>query len=554
MTKEREVRSEQRSRRNKEDMSGFDLIVRNGTVFDGSGAPGTEGDVGIKGERIAFVGRVEQEDARMVIDASGKIIVPGFIDVHSHSDFSLLANPGGESKILQGVTTELLGQCGASGAPLEGAVRQRRQEELNDLGIVITWRSFEEYLDRLEEASPNVNLACLVGHGNLRGGTVGYENRPASRDERECMARWLRESLEKGAYGLSSGLIYPPGAYASTAELMELAAIVADFQGMYATHLRSEGDAIEDAIDEAIAIAEGQGVSLQISHLKTHGKENWGKLPAVFQKIEAARSRGVEVHADRYPYIASSTDLDVVLPSWAWEGGHEAEMARLADPVTRGRIRNEILALSRDPDFWDKVMVISVRTAQNRKWEGKTIAEIGTFTGRDPVDALFRLLTDEELKVGAVFFLMSEENLLKIMGKGYVMVGTDSSTRSFSGVTRRGVPHPRGFGTYPRVLRQLTGSGKLLTWEESIHKMTGLPARKIGLSDRGLIRPGYFADLVVIDPVKVRDRAEYQDPYQAPEGIDYVMVNGAVAVERGAATKKRAGKVLRKQGHKRKDA
>lgn len=528
-------------------MSGFDLVLSRGTVIDGSGSPGILGDVGIKGERIACVGRVEQEQARLVIDASGKIIAPGFIDVHSHSDFSLLADPGGESKILQGVTTELIGQCGGSGAPMQGPVRERRQAELIDLGIRITWASFEEYLHRLEEAGPNVNVASLVGHGNLRGGIVGYENRPASPDELRQMARLLRESLARGAYGLSSGLIYPPGAYCSTGELAELARIVGEFQGIYATHLRSEGDLLEEAVDEAIAIAEAGGVSLQLSHLKTHGKENWGKLPAVFQKIEAARDRGVEVHADRYPYTASSTDLDVLLPSWAWEGGNEAELARLADPVTRGRMREEILAQSRGRDFWDKVMVTSVRTAQNRKWEGRTLAEIGASTGQDPMEVLFGLLGEEELKVGAVFFFMSEENLLKIMGKDYVMVGTDSSTRSFSGITRRGVPHPRGFGTYPRALYLWAGEGKLLSWEAAVHKMTGLPARKIGLLDRGLIRPGHFADLVVLDPATIRDRAEYHDPYRAPQGIEDVLVNGALAVEKGAATGKRAGKVLRKE-------
>jgi N-acyl-D-amino-acid deacylase len=526
----------------------YDIVIKNGFIVDGNGQPGRKGDIGILGDRIEVIGKCSIDQGKKVICAAGKVVAPGFIDIHSHSDFNLLANPGAESKVYQGVTTELMGHCGVSGAPMEGLVRDRRGEELANLGLSINWSTMDEYLLRLEKAQPIVNLATLVGHGNLRGAVVGYDNRPPSKNELKQMEAMLLQSLEMGAFGLSTGLIYPPGVYSSPEELLALTKLVAESGGMYATHLRSEGDGLVESVEEALSIAEKTGVSLQISHLKTYGRRNWTKLPSVFRIIEDSRRKGLNIHADRYPYTASSTDLDVLLPSWAGEGGWEKELEHLDDPDSQQRMTKEILAQDPEPEFWDKVIITTVKNEKNRPLEGKTLAEISTQKKRAPWEILYELLREEELKVGAIFFFMSEENLKKILIKDYVMIGTDSAARSVSGILRRGKPHPRGFGTYPRILHRWTGQGKLLSLENAIYKMTGLPAKKLGVNDRGLIQPGYFADLVVFDPSTIQDQADYDNPFQHPVGIEHVIVNGVEIISEGKITGKKPGKILRKAG------
>ena len=526
----------------------YDILIKDGFIVDGTGQPGMKGSIGIVGERIAVIGECSVNQARKVICAEGKVVAPGFIDIHAHSDFNLLINPGAESKLCQGITTELLGQCGVSGAPMEGEVRERKRKELMDLGLSVNWSTMSEYLLRLEEAQPTVNIATLVGHGTLRGAVVGYDNRRPSKNELNRMKARLLQSLKMGAFGLSTGLIYPPGVYSSTEELMALTKLVAESGSIYATHLRSEGDELLESLEEAIDLAEKTGVSLQISHLKTYGRRNWTKLPLVFGIIEDSRKRGVNVHADRYPYVASSTDLDVLLPSWAWEGGRERELKHLADPVSQKRMTNEILSNDPEPDFWDKVIISTVKNERSRYLEGKTLAEISAQKKQAPWNFLYELLKKEEMKVGAIFFFMSEENLRQILSKDYVMIGTDSAARSVSGILRRGKPHPRCFGTCPRILCQWTGEGKLLSLETAIYKMAGLPAKKLGLNDRGLIKPHYFADLVVFDPSTIKDQADYDDPFQYPIGIEQVVINGVEVISEGEMTGKRPGKVLRKVG------
>ncbi|MBN2467401.1 MAG: D-aminoacylase [Deltaproteobacteria bacterium] len=524
----------------------YDILIKDGFVIDGTGEGGKKRDIGIAGDRIVFIGDASITEGTRVIRADGSVVAPGFIDIHSHSDFNLLADPTAESKVCQGVTTEVVGQCGLSGAPLEGAVWVRRKNELAHMGIPVTWSSLDEYLQRLEEAKPIVNVATLIGHGNLRAAVVGYENRLATGRELRRMSHLLSRDLAMGAYGLSTGLMYPPGVYASGDELLTLNRIVAEFQGIYATHLRSEGDQLVEAIQEALSLAERAGVSLQISHLKTYGKKNWGKLPTVFSLIETFRSRGLAVHVDRYPYTASSTGLDVLLPSWVWEGGQQEELNRLADPACRMRMTESLQVHNGDPEFWDNVMVSAVKSSENRRFEGKTLREISVSRRCSPWDAVYELLREEELDVEALFFFMSEENLGRILAKEYCMIGSDSAARSVSGILRRGKPHPRGFGTFPRILHQWAGKGKGFPLETAIHKMTGLPAEKLGLRNRSVIREENFADLVVFNPSAIQDRADYGQPFQLPVGIDYVIINGTIVIEEGRLTGNRPGTVLRK--------
>ena len=524
----------------------YDLIIKEGLIVDGTNCPGEKGDVGILKGRIAFIGELPRDQGGEIISAEGKVVAPGFIDIHSHSDFNLLADPQAESKVCQGVTTELIGQCGVSAAPLEGAVRERKKAELTDLGINLTWTTLNEYFLRLEEAPPIVNIAALVGHGNLRGTVVGYENRPASKTELKKMATLLSQSLSEGAFGLSTGLIYPPGVYSKNEELLALTKVVAESGGLYATHLRSEGEALVEAIQEALHLAEETGVSIQISHLKTYGVKNWDKLPKVFQLIEDSQKKGLSIHADRYPYTASSTDLDMLLLSWAWEGGNQKELDRLSDPDTKKKMTEEILSQNSDPEFWEKVMISSVKKEKNRWLEGKTLAEISSYKKAAPWEMLYDILCEDELGISAIFFFMNEDNLKQILLKDYVMIGTDSSARSVTGILRRGKPHPRGFGTYPRILRRYTGQGKILSLETAIHKMTGLPAKKLGFQDRGIIRPGCYADLVIFDPHTVCDCSDYENPFRYPVGIEHVFINGEEVISQGIVTGRRPGKILKK--------
>ena len=524
----------------------FDILITNARIVDGTGSPAFEGSIGIKGEKITAIGDLSESQAGAIIDANGLAVSPGFIDVHAHSEFTLLADPRGEGKVMQGVTTEVSGNCGLSAGPLYGDYFERRKGDLEELGLELSWHDLKDYFRLLEEKGTSLNFATLIGHGNLRGSVVGYGNRKPTSEEMERMKSLLRESMKAGGFGLSSGLIYPPGVYSETDELIELAKVVKEFGGIYASHMRSEGDRLLEAITEAIKIGEEGGIPVQISHLKTGGERNWHKLEEAFELIETARERGVDVTAYRYPYTASSTDLDAILPSWAYEGGADEELKRLSDPETREILKKEILTQHPKEDYWEKVMVAAVDSERNRGFEGKTMAEVAREMKKEPCEALFDFLLEEKLRISAIYFSMSEENLRKILRKEYVMIGSDSSARAINGPTRLGKPHPRTFGSFPRVLSKFVREEKVLTLEEAVRKMTSLPARRLGLNDRGVIKAGAFADLVVFNPERVHDTAGYTAPYAYPMGIRHVMVNGTFVVKDGAHTGEKPGKVLRK--------
>ncbi|NLI29468.1 MAG: D-aminoacylase [Nitrospiraceae bacterium] len=523
----------------------LDILIQNGTVVDGSGLHPREMHVGVTGDRITML-TTKPCPAKTIIDATGLVVAPGFIDTHAHSEFSLLADGRAEGKIAQGVTTEINGNCGLSAAPLYGESFERRQSDMEEYHITERWHTFGEYFALLEARGIALNYATLCGHGNIRGSVVGYVDRPATRDELEIMQDMVAGAMRAGARGISTGLIYPPGMYATMDELVLLMRTAEEHMPgrrlLYATHLRSEGDRLLEAIDEAIGIASRTGSALHVSHLKTSGEHNWHKADAVVSRIKTAFQSGLMVTADRYPYIASSTDLDTILPKWVFDGGIAAEMSRLADPGMRKKIVQEI---GLEEPVWRNIMVSSVCREQNAWMEGETLDVIAGKLGKPPVHALMDLLLEEESRTAAIFFSMNEENLKTFLRLPYLMIGSDSSARSFSGVTAKGKPHPRGFGSFPRFLGKYVRDMKLLSLQEAIHKMTQLPAETFGLEWRGLVRTNYFADIVVFDPARLSDPSEFRTPFRRAEGMAHVLVNGVFALRDGELTGALPGRILR---------
>lgn len=526
-------------------MPELDLLIKNGTIFDGSGKEPFHGSIGLSGDRIALLSSNPEEPirAKEVIDAKDLIVAPGFIDTHSHSEFTLLADSRAEGKIFQGVTTEINGNCGLSAAPLIGDAAVQRESDLRELGIKERWTTLGEYLSILEKRGLSMNFATLVGHGNLRASVMGYKNSKPDKGEMQEMLSLLNESIRDGAVGLSTGLIYPPGVFSEREEIIELARSIRNL--IYTTHMRSEGERLEEAIEEAIDIGKRARIPLHISHIKTSGRKNWNKVESVISMIEKARAEGIKVTADRYPYVAASTDLDALLPSWVYDGGGEKEIERLKDKKLRDIIKTEILSQHPEKDYWRSVIVSSVKGDDRRWMEGRSIEEISMRINKDPVETLFDILISERLKVGAIFFSMSEDNLLRFLSLPYVMIGSDSSARSFDGITRKGKPHPRGFGSFPRFLSRFEG---ILGMAEAIHRITALPAKTFSIKKRGMIMEGHYADIVIFDRDSIMDRATFENPFLRPDGIEYVIINGRIAIREGEPTGIRSGRVL-KNGH-----
>jgi N-acyl-D-amino-acid deacylase len=524
----------------------LDVIIKGGIVIDGSGSIGNIRDIGTKGDTISEVGNLGRCEAVEIVDATGLYVCPGFVDMHSHSDFNIFVEPPGKSKIQQGVTTEVCGNCGVSATPLLGEARNQRQKSLSTLDIPITWSSLREFFDILEGKKMLCNIVPLVGHGNLRGGVVGYDDRPPSSKEMEHMTSLLKDEMESGAWGLSSGLVYPPGIYASKGELVRLSKVVAQYSGIYTSHIRSEENGVIEAVEELLHVGEESGVSVQIAHLKTMGRENWQKLPLIFEKIEEALHRGVNVSADRYPYTAASTELDSLLPPWSCEGGVDKILRRLRNRNARERIFSYIVAGKSEKYLCDKIVISRVASSRNKLLEGKTLSQAAAIKKQSIKELFFDLLIEEEMKVGAIFFCMSEKNLLRILRKDYVMIGSDSAVWDIDGPLGEGKPHPRGFGTFPKVLRKYVFEKKILTLEEAVKKITAQPASKLGLRQRGLIQKGYKADLVIFKKEELKDNATYKNPHQFPSGIFRVMVNGQWALKQGYLTGAYPGKMLLK--------
>ncbi len=523
----------------------LDYLIRGGNLVDGTGREPREAYVGITGDRIAYVGDRELP-ASAVIDVAGMIVSPGFIDTHGHSEFTLLADGRAEAKVSQGVTSEINGNCGLSAAPLSGEALAHREATLDELGIAERWCTFAEYFEILEMKGMALNFATLCGHGNLRASVVGYGERAPSDGELARMKTLFLEALGAGARGLSTGLIYPPGMYATTEELVEIASVLKDTggpRGIYASHMRDEGDGILESVGEVLRIGRESGVPAHISHIKTSGERNWGKIDEVVAHIEGARGAGERVTCDRYPYVASSTDLDAILPSWIFDGGVDSEVARLSDPSTRKRLISELAA--KEDNEWTKIWVSTV-TKDDHKWmEGLPVSEIAVRVRKSPVTLVLDLLRDERTRVGAIFFSMSEENLRRFLALPYAMVGSDSSVRGFSGPTAIGKPHPRTFGTFARFIGLYVRDKGTVSLTEAIRRITSLPAATFRLEDRGIIREGHYADVAVFDYGEIRDCAAFSDPYCRARGVSHVFVNGVPVVHEGEFTGLRPGRVLR---------
>jgi N-acyl-D-amino-acid deacylase len=529
----------------------FDLIFTGGRVVDGTGAPWFRADVGISGDRIAAVGDLSHAAAKRRIDASRLVVAPGFIDMLGQSEYNVLVDNRAASKITQGITTEITGE-GNSIAPVNARMIADRADTWSRYGVTPDWTTLAGYWKAFRRARPTINLGTFVGAGGLRDLVVGKDDRPATAAEIAAMEAAVARAMEEGAFGLSTSLAYVPDRFASTEEIIALAKVAARYGGSYITHQRDEGDGIDASLEEVFRIAREARIPVQIYHLKTAGKRNWGHMPAVLRRIELARAEGLDVSANQYPWAASSNNLDASLPLWVREGGREKLIARLRDPAVRERVHAEFP--KENPDWTDepgsRILVTRVLDPALKGFEGKTIAEIARVEKKDPLDALMDLVVADRANVGRVTFSMSEEDVKTALAHPLVSMGTDSGAKAEDGIYSEEKSHPRAWGSAPRILGHYVRDEKVLSLEEAVRKMTSLPASRMGLADRGLLRPGMAADVVAFDPATVRERSTYADPLHYSEGIPFVCVNGELVVDGGRITAARPGRPLMGPGYR----
>ena len=535
----------------------YDVVIMNGKIVDGTGNPWFYGDVAIRGDRIVKVGRVVPAQTKRTIDARGLIVAPGFIDMLGQSEQNLLIDPRAESKVFQGITTEVTGE-GGSAAPLNEYILKELDPFLKHFKLTADWRTLGEYFARLERSRSAINLATYVGATQVRQYVLHDENRAPTAGELDEMRALVAQAMEDGAVGISTSLVYAPAFYAKTEELIELAKVAARYGGVYATHMRNESNSIMPAIDEAIRIGKEANIPVEIFHLKMAGKQNWGKMRDVIAKIENARSSGLDITADQYPYVAGATSLGASVPPWAHEGGTAKFVERLKDPATREKLKKEMRAPS---DKWENfylgagggggVLIASVLNRDLAKYEGKRINEIARMMGeKDELDSLFDLLIADNAQTGMIIFLMSEDDVKLALRQPWVSVGIDHGEVALTGPLAEGNAHPRGYGSFPRILGRYVRDEHVLTLEEAIRKMTSLAANRVHLADRGIIKPGFFADLVVFDPENIHDVATFEDPNRLSIGMRFVLVNGEPVVFEGKQTTALPGRPLKGPGFK----
>ncbi|HKH46974.1 MAG TPA: D-aminoacylase [Thermoanaerobaculia bacterium] len=535
----------------------FDLVIRNGRIVDGTGSPWYSADVGIRNGRIAAIGRLEGAAAKRTIDAAGKVVAPGFIDMLGQSEMSILVEPKLPSKIFQGITTEITGE-GGSIAPISDALIAADKIGYEHYKITPDWRTLGQYFARLEKQKIGINLASYVGATQVRRMVLGDENRDPSPAELDRMRGLVREAMEQGAVGVSTSLQYPPAPYAKTEELIALAAEASRYGGLYASHMRSESDSILEAIDEAVRIGREARIPVEIWHLKVAGKHNWGRMPEVVAKIEGARRFGIDIAADTYAYTAWYNSLSAFIPPWAHDGGAAKLVERLRDPATRARIRKEMETPS---SAWDNewqeipgpeaVLLCSVHSPELRPLVGKNLAEAAKLRGQDPIDALFDILIADEAFTSVAVSGMSEPDVSLALTQPWASINNDSQGSSPEGLLGNEHPHPRAYGTFPRILRKYVREEKKLTLEDAIRKFSALPAQRMRLADRGVLKEGLWADVVVFDPETVRDLATFENPNQLSQGMEYVLVNGVPVIDGGKMSGALPGQVLRGPGWKR---
>lgn len=524
------------------------LLFRNATLVDGSGAPLRRADVAVVGDRIAAVGPELDCSSGQIIDADGLVLAPGFIDIHGHSDMTLFRHPLMKSKAFQGVTSEVIGNCGLGLFPLRlgGEAELAAYLRLHDYSLPeggITWHDLAGYAERVDSEGLGINVAPLVGHAPLRNAVMGMNDRAPSLDEQTRMELLLDTALRQGAWGMSSGLIYPPGSYAATDELLSLARVLARHNALYTSHIRSESDGIDAALDEALTIVRGSGARLQVSHLKAMGGSNRGRAREFLARLAAARGEGIDVGADQYPYSASATTLTAVVPQRAHAGGAAALLARLADSALRAELEAEIGREMARREGAEGIVVTGC--TRNRQLSGLSVAAIAERWGCPPETAVVRLILEERGNVGAIFFSMAEADVATILADSLVAVGSDGHALTVEADGHQPT-HPRSYGSFPRVLGRYVREERLLPLETAIHKMTGLPASRLGFRERGLIRPGYVADLVLFDPATIADTATYAEPHRYATGVAHLLVAGRFVIKDGSLTGERPGRVLRK--------
>lgn len=527
----------------------FDLLIQEAVIIDGNGRQPFLADVGIKGNYIKSIGKIENKKAQQIIKAQGWHLAPGFIDVHNHTDVQLLVCPTADSLVRQGITTIIGGNCGSSRFPLTQEMLEEENEYLREeFGIEVDWQDLTGFFHRLKQRGLAVNFATLVGQGTIRAAVVGYKDRKPTPEEMSEMKSLVVEAMNKGAVGLSTGLEYAPGSFASTEELIELVKAIKNFRGIYATHMRDEEDGVLEALDEAISIAERAGVSLEISHLKLGYPRNWAKIDDLLLKIDQASARGVRIAADVYPYTAFATGMSIFFPLWVREGKKEDFLGRLQNPELQPKLKAAIKESEKNVGTWDKVLISSVRTEKNRQLEGLSIEQAAKLQKKEVFTFIRDLLLEEEGQVSIVCFAMSEDNLKRILKHPLTSLCTDGELASTSGVLAKGKPHPRYYGSFPRAIAEYVRKEQVLPLEQMVRKMTSFPAEKFGLVRRGKIKEGYFADLVLFDFNRIQDKATWSSPHQYPDGLLYVIVNGQVVVDRGETTGLLPGKILKNDG------
>ena len=533
----------------------YDILIRNGRVVDGAGNPWIYSDVGVTGDRITFVGRAPANAAaKRVIDAKGLIVAPGFIDMLEQSEWNLLIDRQAVSKLTQGITTGITGE-GGSIAPQNEQTLADRKDFLEHFHLTVDWTDLDGYFRRLEKQGSGINLATYVGATQVRRYVIGSVDRAPTEDELARMQQLVEQSMRQGAMGVSTSLIYAPAAYAKTEELIALAKVASKYGGIYVSHIRNEADREMEALEEAFRIGREANLPVEIWHLKVSGRQNWGKMPSVIAAIEAARASGLDVTANQYPYPASGTSLGATIPPKYHEGGSDAFVNRLKEPQVRAAIRQELSSDGNTENMWrgtggpQGILVSSILDPALKSYEGKTIAQIATDEHKDPLDALMDLVIAGKDHVAAVYFTMSEEDVKFAMQQPFVSVGTDAGAVNFQGPLSESKVHPRAYGSFARILGRYVRDQHVLTLEQAIRKFTSLPAQRVGLRDRGLLRVGYFADITVFDPARVNDVATFEAPHHPSVGMEYVIVNGVISVQHGRVTGQLGGRPLRGPGY-----
>src|SRR5881392_1273928 len=528
----------------------FDLLIKGGTVYDGAGGEGRAADVTVRGDRITGIGDFHNASAKNVIDARGLAIAPGFINMLSWSNESLIQDGRSQSEIRQGVTTEIMGE-GESMGPVNDRVRQYMLKQQTDIKYDIPWNTLVEYLQYLEKRGVSCNIASFIGATTIRENVIGFEDKQPTPRQMDEMRELVRKEMEAGALGIGSALIYPPAFYAKTQELIELCKVAAKYQGKYISHMRSEGNRLLEALDELIRISREAGIPAEVYHIKAAGQPNWGKIDNLLSRIEAAQKEGLKITADMYTYTAGGTGLDACLPPWTEDGGYLALFKRLRDPATREKIKTQVQTPS---DDWENmhlaaggpehILLAQFKSEKLKPLTGKTLAEVAKMRGKDPIDTAMDLIAEDESRIGTIYFIMSEDNVKKELAKPWISFGSDEASQAPEGLFLKSNPHPRAYGNFARVLGKYSRDEKVIPMREAVRRLSGLPATNLGLDHRGFLKEGMFADVVVFDPATIADRATYDKPHQYAVGVKHVFVNGVQVLKDGEHTGAKPGRAL----------